>query len=197
MSLADYFDELQAGSDEALARYIVLSQEADPQLVALSFSPVGGWDSDVALAGEQLLRAITDDALFTQQAADIDLMIFVGLRDVLVGVLARMEKLDPPDQAADPHTEMVAAVAEWAEVVTDITNALTESRSANKLTELLTPLDLDRRLDAIHVRFESACMTLQAVADLDDRATFSFSGPWVGGLSFEDATADFACEGEG
>ncbi len=196
MSLAEYFEEMQATSNEAEAQYLALTEEADPMLAALSSSPADGWDSDVAAAGEQLLSALTDDALFTQQAADVDLIIFAGLRDMLAHILTRIEAIDAPEVAVDPHSEMIAAAAGWAEVVTDITNALTRVESAQELAELLTPLDLDNRFDAIHVRFSSACLALQAVADLDDGATFDFNGPWLGSQSSEDAAAAFAC-GEG
>jgi len=80
--------------------------------------------------------------------------------------------------------------------VTDIANALTRMTSSEELADLIAPLDLENRMDGIHLRFRSACLALQAVADLDDAATFVFSGPWLGNQSAEDAAAAFAC-GEG
>ena len=77
-SLADYFNEMQATSNEAEARYLALSDSATPMLAALSYSPADGWDPDVAGAGEQLLVALTDDTVFTQQAAATDHLIFAG-----------------------------------------------------------------------------------------------------------------------
>lgn len=196
MTLADYFEEMQVASNAAEAQYLALTEEADPLLAELSFSPPDGWDSDVAAAGEQLLSALTDETLFTQQAVDVDLMIFEGLQDMLTRILTRIEAIEVPELAVDPHSEMVTAAAGWDEVVTDITNVLSRVASAQELAELVAPLDLENRFDAIHVRFTSACLALQAVADLDDATTFDFNGPWLGSQSSEDATAAFAC-GEG
>ena len=195
-SLADYFDEMQASSNEAESQYLRLTDEATPMLAALSFSPAGGWDTDVAAAGEQLLVALTNDAVFTQQAARVDHMIFAGLQDMLGYIMDRIDKeIDPPDEAIASHAEMVDAAAAWASVVTDVTNALASVQSAQELSERLTPLDLENRMDAIHERFTSACLNLQAVADLDDGATFDFDGPWLASQSSKDATAAFACGG--
>lgn len=193
MTLADYFEEMQTTSNEAEAQYLALTNEADPMLAALSFSPADGWDSDVATAGEQLLSALTDEAMFTQQAADTDLVIFAGLRDMLTYILTRIEAIDAPEVAVDSHSEMITAAAGWAEAVTDITNALTNATSAQELAEFVEPLDLENRFNAIHVRFTSACLALQEVADLDDAATFDFNGPWLGSQSSKDAAAAFSC----
>jgi hypothetical protein len=195
-SLADYFDEMQATSDEAEARYLTLTDEATPMLAALSFSPADGWDPDIAAAGEQLLTALSDEAVFTPQAVEADRVIFAGLHDMLTYILSRIEAIDVPTEATASHAEMVGAAAGWAEVVTDITGALTRVQSAQELVGSLTPLDLERRFDAIHERFTRACLDLQAVADLDGAASFDFNGPWLASQSAKGATAAFSC-GEG
>lgn len=193
MDLTDYFDEMQATSDVAEARYVALSGEAHARLAELEFSPPGGWDADVAQAGEQLLVELTDERRFTSEALALDVMIYEGLEEMLDAILARIQEIDPPDQAMDQHAEMVSAAAEWAGLVTDLTTTLNVVGSADELAGQLAPLDLNSRSDVIDGRFESACLALQAVADLDAEATFEFNGPWLGGLSLDDATADFAC----
>ena len=112
---------------------------------------------------------------------------------MLTRILTWIEAIDAPELAVDPHSEMITAAAGWDEVVTDITNALSRVASAQELAELVEPLDLENRFDAIHERLTSACLALQAVADLDDAATFDFNGPWLGSQCSEDAAAAFAC----
>ncbi len=150
-------------------------------LLAVAAAACGGGDGGGELSLEQYFDQVTSiiadleertaslDQQFEQEF-ESDVAEIEAVRDAFATVLPifgdfidDLDELNPPEQVADLHGELVAGFADLVDGFEDLIDQLVDVESAAEFSALL--FDPDSGFGSAIVQLEAVCLELQSIAD--------------------------------
>jgi hypothetical protein len=128
------------------------------------FAELGALQERAASQFEQASELPEDDSALLMDEANLPLLKEVNalVPTVLSDMLDRLETLDPPSEAEEAHTAMVAALAEADSLLDDAGETLDGAQTIAEFTALSE--ELDATLAPAFARFDDACFDLMLLA---------------------------------